>query len=125
MEALAVHQRLLRLAAVAVAVEVPAVVDDTDFEQQSILAAGLLQVEPALRRPAAIGPKDRFPRERLGAGQRMHVDEQRIVHAVELDGLANGRVDDAWIAQHGGGVAADPIETIEIPDFHIIGRADR
>src|SRR5262245_63372674 len=47
MEPLAVDQRLLRFAAVAVAVEVPLVARDANLEEIPILAAVFLQVEPA------------------------------------------------------------------------------
>ena len=46
----------------------------------------------------------------------MVVDEQRIVDAVELDRLADGRVDDFGLAQHGRLVAADVVEPVERPD---------
>ena len=72
-------------------------------------------MKPPLLGRAAVGAEDRFPRERRGAGQRMHVDEQRIVDAVELDRLANGCVDDAWVAEDGRRMISEAIEPIEDP----------
>ena len=72
-------------------------------------------MEPALRAGAAIGPEDRLPRERRRTGQRVRTDQERVVHAVELDGLAERRVDHARAAEDGRGVATDAIEAIEGP----------
>ena len=38
-----------------------------------------------------------------------------VIHAIELNCLAGGRLDDSWMAQQGGGMAADLVETIEVP----------
>ena len=123
MQPVAVHQRLLRVAAVAVAVQIPLAVDHADLEQHPVVASRLLQVEPALLGPAAVGTEDRFPRERLGPGQRMDVDHQRIIHAVELDRLADRRLDDARVAEDGRRMTADAIEAIEGPDLLVGGDA--
>src|SRR5258706_10038973 len=122
MKARAIHQRLLRVAAMAVTVQTPLAVDHPDLEQHPVLAARLLQMEPALFRLAAVGAEDRFPGEGLGAGQRMHVDQERSVYAVELDRLAGRRVDHPRIAQNRRRVAADAIEAIEGPGL-LIDRA--
>ena len=78
-------------------------------------------MKPPLLLLAAIGPEDRFPRKRLGARQRMVVDEQRIVLAVEFDGLADGRIDDSGLAENGRTVAADVVESIERPGCRHLG----
>jgi hypothetical protein len=114
-EARAIHQRPLRLAAVAVTVQAPAAVDHADLEEQTVLAARLLEMEPALLRFPAVGPEDRFPGERLGAGERMHVHEDRIVDAVEFDRLADRRVHHLRIAQHRRRMTTETIEAIEDP----------
>jgi hypothetical protein len=117
MEALAIDQRVLRITAVTVAVQAPLAVDDTDFEEHPVLGAFLLQMEPALCLPASIGPENRLPRKRLGSCERMHVDEQRIVDAVEFDRPADRRVDDARVAENSCTMTADSIQSIERPQF--------
>src|SRR5207249_8542657 len=96
MERRPIHQRLARRSRLVVAIEEPAVAGDADFEEHTVVRvrAGrgipLAQMKPALLPLSTVGPKDRLPRELLGAGERMVVDEQRIIDAVELDGLADG-----------------------------------
>jgi hypothetical protein len=46
----------------------------------------------------------------------MHIDEECVVYAIELDGLADWRIDNLRLAQDFGGMTADPIEAIERPD---------
>src|SRR5947209_12476828 len=90
------------------AVEAPLPVHDANLEQHALAGNVLprrgidrLQMKDPLRRFAiGIGPEDHLPRPRLGPGQRMHRDEQRIVHAIEGDSLADIRVDDARSPQH-------------------------
>ena len=121
MEAVPVHQRLLRVAAVAVTVQTPSTIDDPDLEQQPILGARLLQMKPALFRLAAVRAKYRFPGECLRAGQRVDADKERIVNAVELDRLADRRVDHSRLAHDGRRMATDAIETIERPHLAVDG----
>jgi len=49
--------------------------------------------------------------------QRVDVDNERIIHAVEFDGLADRRIDDARVAQDRGRVIADSIEPVEDPEI--------
>ena len=72
-------------------------------------------MEPALRLGAAVRPEDRFKRERLGARQRMFLDQQRIADAVELDGFADRRFDHFRMAFDLHRQAADLVEVVEIP----------
>jgi hypothetical protein len=65
---------------------------------------------------AAVGPEDRFPRKRVGARQRMVVNEQGIVFAVEFHGFADRCVDDSRLAENNRAVAADLVEAVECPD---------
>ena len=51
-------------------------------------------------RSVRIGTEDHFPRVGARAGQRMHIHKQRVVHAVELDRLAVGRVDQMRMPEH-------------------------
>jgi hypothetical protein len=115
MQTVAIEQCLTGVGTVDVAVQTPFSVDDADLEQHPVVAAVLLQVEPPLLGGAAIGAEDRLPRERLGAGERMGVDEQRIVDTIELDRLADGRRDHVRVADDGGRMIAETIEAIERP----------
>src|SRR5262245_58071099 len=115
MQTIAIEQRLARVGTVDVTVQTPLPVDDTNLEQHAVVAAVLLQVEPSLLGSPAIGAEDRLPRECLSAGQRMRVDEQRIVDTVEFDGHADWRLDDARVADDSGGMIAEAIEAIEFP----------
>jgi hypothetical protein len=121
MPRLLVHQRLAGGARLIVAVEVPFGVNDTNLEQHPVVGIGagariaFAQVEPPLLRLPAIRSEDRFPCECRGARERMVVDQQRIVHAVERDGLADRRVDDLRLAEHRRLVAADVLQPIERP----------
>src|SRR5687767_14095396 len=76
--------------------------------------------ESLLCRPAAIGPKDYLPGEPLGAGERMDVDEDRIVYAVELPCFSLRCIDHARLAENLRGMTADPVKTIEGPAFRSI-----
>jgi hypothetical protein len=120
MQLRAIDQRFLASRAVDVAVQAPPAVDDADFKQHPIVGICLLQMKPALLRSAAVRAKDSFPREGLGAGERMHIDEQRVVHSVEFDRFACGCVDHARVAEDRGRVAADAIESVERPDLRVL-----
>ncbi len=84
--------------------------------QQTGLGIPLGHVEPALLERAAIGTENRFERKRRCAGQRVLLNPDGIVHAVELDGLAERRVDDFRGALDGGLEAADIFQAVERPD---------
>ena len=123
-----VDERLVRGSRLVVAVEVPLVIDDPDLEEHPVLRVGaghrilLVQMKPPLLLLASVGPEDRFPRKRVGARQWMIVDEQRIVLPVELDGFADGRIDDSRFAENSRPMAADVLEAVERPCF-VIGSA--
>jgi hypothetical protein len=112
-QTIAIEQRLASAGTVDVAVQTPFPVDDANLEQHPVVASVFLQMEPPLLGGATIGPEDGLPRERPGPGERMHIDEQRIVLSVEFDRLPDRRLDDAWTADNGGRVIAKAIETIE------------
>ena len=121
MKPFAIDQRLVRVAAVDEAIEVPPIVDHADFEQHPVVAARLLEMEPALRCRAAVGAEDRLPGECLGAGQRMDVHQQRIVDAAEFNGFPDRRFDHPRVAEHRRLVAADAIEPVEGPHLDVVG----
>ena len=81
------------------------------------MAIALAQVKPALLGGTAIGPEDRFPRERFGAGERVMIDEERVVHTVEQDRLPHHRLDHRRLPEDGRLVAPDVLEPIESPDL--------
>src|SRR5262249_25435703 len=115
MQMLAVQQRLLCGRRLVEGIEAAASVDHPDLEQHAIIAVQtsrgiLLQVKPALLDIAAIRPKDRLPGKCGRARERVDVDEQAVVDAVELDRLAARRVDHARMPDDGGSVAADLVE---------------
>ena len=87
--------------------------------QQAGFRIALGQVEPALLERAAVGTKDGFERERRRSRQRVLLDPDRVVDAVEFDGLAERRVDDFGIAFDGRFEAADVLEPVERP--HDVG----
>src|SRR5687767_6713596 len=72
-------------------------------------------MKPALLERSAIGPIDRFEGEFRCTGERVLVYEQSVVHAVELDGSAERRIDDPGVAFDRGRDTADAIEAIERP----------
>lgn len=123
-QALPIDQRLLGIAAVHVTVEIPSAVDDADLEQHAVVAAVLLQMKPALRRFPSVRTEDRLPRERRRSRERVDVDEDRSVCAIEFDRLADRRVDNSRMSQNGRLVAADSIESIEGPQFRFWGRGE-
>jgi hypothetical protein len=49
------------------------------------------------------------------------VHNERIIHAVEFDGLADRRIDDARVAQDRGRVIADAIEPVDDPEIDRCG----
>src|SRR6266511_154731 len=115
MQRLAVEQRLLRGWSVEITIETPLPVQDSDLEQHAIVAVGLLQMKPALLLGAAVGTEDGLPCESLGARQRMHIDEQRVILAIEFHCLANRRINHAGIAFDRRTMTADLIDPIEGP----------
>src|SRR4029453_5900811 len=72
-------------------------------------------MKPALFGVAAIGTEDRLPGERRRSGKGMHVHEQRIIDAVELDGLPDGSVEHPGIALDGRAVLTEAVEPVEHP----------
>jgi hypothetical protein len=74
-------------------------------------------MEPSLFPIAPVRPEDGLPGERRRPSQRVDVHEQGIVDPIELDSLADGSLDDPWVAQHGHRMPADAVEAIERPRF--------
>ena len=123
MEQLAIEKGTALAVGGGEAVKAPLAVDDADLKEHavgSIVAGGwidLLKVEEALGLGAAgIGAKDDLPGEGGCSGEWMHGNEERIVDAVEFDGLAVGRVDEVGMAKDGCGMAADGVELVESPE---------
>src|SRR5262249_3548062 len=116
------------------AVKTPAIINDSDFEKQSRrcihsgLRVSFLQMKEALlRRSTAIGPEKDLPREGLCSSQRMDIDKQRVIDAVEFHRLSYSRVDDTRMPDNGRGMIADLVKAIEGPDLRRlrIGRSRR
>jgi hypothetical protein len=119
MQTLLVHQRRAAGRALIEAVQEPAVADHADLEQHSVLGPCFLQMKPALLDATAIGTEDRFPRERLRSGERMHLHEQGVIDAVELHGFTDRCLDHARIALDGRCVLTHAVEPVEDP--HLSG----
>src|SRR5687767_507614 len=96
MQRLPVHQRATCFAGLIEAVQIPLTVNDADLEQHTIFSVGagggvaLAQMKPALLEWAAVRPENGFVGERPGSRERVIVDEQRIVDAIEQNGLSQG-----------------------------------
>src|SRR5690349_17902026 len=119
---LAIEERFFAGARAIEGIETPLAVDDADFEEHAVIgvvAGGgiLFEMKPALLDVAAIGAEDGFPGVGRGAGERMDVEKESVVHAVKLDGFAARGIDEARVAGDGHGAAADFVEPIEGPDF--------
>ena len=83
-----------------------------------IVVALLLEVKKALLgRPIGIGAEDHLPGECLGAGQWMHVEEERICDPAELNSLARRGRDQRRMALDRDGVSADRRQVVEFPKF--------
>src|SRR5262245_37280402 len=80
----------------------------------------LAHMKPALLARATVRPEDSFERKRRRSCQWMIVDEQRILHTVELDRLANRRIDDLGRSKNGGLVSTDMIEPVKQPHNRIV-----
>ena len=95
--------------------------------QQSGFRIALGEVEPPLLERAAVGTIDGFEGKGRGARQRVLLDPDRIVDAVEFDRLPERRVDDPGIAFNSCFDAADVFEAIERPDDlrGLLGRTHR
>ncbi|MNN60678.1 hypothetical protein D3C81_1758750 [compost metagenome] len=104
-------QGLVVALALGEGVQIPAALDHADLEHDAGAGATgrlvRLQVEPALLEGAAIGAEDGLEGEGRGARQRMPVDEQGVVHAVELHRRAKGDGDDLRRAFDVGDLSAD------------------
>src|SRR5215510_15827952 len=74
-------------------------------------------MKPPLLPLPAVRTEDSFPGEGLGARQRVIVNEQRIIHAVELDCLADGRIDDFGLAKNCSFMAANILKPVEGPHY--------
>jgi hypothetical protein len=103
------HERPIVAGAVDERVQIPARIDDAQLEEeagvriltrfrmlrareQPGLRIALRDVEPALLERPAVGTIDGFEGERRRPRERMLLDPDRIVDAVELDGFAERRV---------------------------------
>src|SRR5687767_8091217 len=113
----AVDQRL-RLPGVRETVETPLPADKPGLQQKSGLGAILLHVEEALfGAAAAVRLENNLPRERLRTCQGMHLNKNRVICTIELDGLTERGVDDARLSQNFRGVAANAIQPVKGPDL--------
>src|ERR1039457_573638 len=78
--------------------------------------------EALLGSSAGVGTENHFPGPGLRSGERMHVDVNGIVNAVELDRFPRRRINHARMAEDRGRMPADRIDPVEAPDFTIGGR---
>src|SRR5262245_30261086 len=110
---LAVHQGFALGSRLGIAVEIPLIIDDPDFKEHPVVCVGaglrilLTEMKPPLLPLSAVGTEDGFPGEGLGAGQWVVVNEQRIIHTVELNSLAEGRIDDFGLSKNCSFIAAN------------------
>jgi hypothetical protein len=72
-------------------------------------------VKPALLPLSTVRPEDGFQGKGLGARQWMVIDEQSVIHAIELDCFADRRIDYFGLAENRGFMAADVLEAIKSP----------
>src|SRR5262245_51548853 len=99
MERAAIHESLALGAGFIVAVEKPPITGDANFKQHAVAGIGagprilFAQVKPALLACSAIGPEDRLESKSFGPRQRMAVNEQGVLHTIELHCLADWRID--------------------------------
>src|SRR6185437_10145389 len=119
----------------AYGVETPLVVDDADFEHAARLRVCILQVEEALRgRAFRRRAEDDFEGVGGKAGEWSGGEEERVAGGVsalgvgagvavafEVDGFADGRVDDLRRANGGDLRAADFCEVVEAPGHGLLG----
>ena len=47
----------------------------------------------------------------------MHIEEESIVDTIEFDGFPERRLNDAGVAENGGWVTSNSIDTVKMPDF--------
>src|SRR5882672_4681776 len=106
-------------------------VDDTQFEQETRVRVlrtaasqcdelagcrvALGKVKPPLLGRAAVWTKNCLKRELFSGGQRMLIDVNRIIDAVELDRFPKRRLDHLRVAVHLDRQTADLVEPIEGP----------
>lgn len=117
-------------------VQAPLLIDDADLEHAAGLRVRVLHVEEALRRRALRGrPEDDFECVGGVAGEWSGVEKERVAagvaalgigavgvsEAFEMDGLADGRVDDLRLADGGDLRAADCGEVVEAPGDGLLG----
>jgi hypothetical protein len=111
-------------------IEIPGISDHADFEQDARFrrAAGLIiacQMQPALLERAAIGAEQRLRREPCRPGQGMARQDQRILHTIEHQRLAQ-RALHLRMAQHLRRHVADARQIVEapqgLPRFHAGGQ---
>ena len=89
-------------------VQKPAIAFDADLKEHPVLGVGFLQVEHTLLGVSTgVGTELHLPSERPGFGERMAVDEERVVGSVEFYRFAYRRFDDFRMAFDRGLVACD------------------
>jgi hypothetical protein len=116
-------------------IEVPAVLDSTELEeetririlpglgmvgarQQASLGIALGEMKPALLECAAVRTENRFERKGRGSGERVLLDPDRIVHTIEFDRLSERGIDNSGITFDSGLDTADVVQSVEGPhDF--------
>ena len=125
-EELAVHQRLLTGLGGAKGIEAPLVSDQTSLKQEPVGGTVLLQMKESLFGIAARGgTEDDLPGEGGSAGEGVGLEEQGVLEAIKLDGFALGGVDQLGCAFNAGGVFAEAVEAVEMPDFRLGGGGSR
>jgi len=118
MEFGAVHEGTGATARLSEAIEAPLAIFDPGFEEHAIGGAVFLKVEEALFGLAVgVGLEDDFPSELSGTGERVDIEEEGIVDAVKLNGLADGGFDDLGMALDFDRVFAQFVEAVEDPEL--------
>src|SRR5262245_5320169 len=78
-------------------------------------------MKPPLLSFPSVGSEDSFPGELLGPRQWVIVNEQRIIHPVELDSLAEWRIDNFGLAQNCSFMATNILKPVKCPHYTLGG----
>src|SRR4029453_3102535 len=125
MQCFPIHESLALGPRLVVTVEIPRVTDDPDFKEHPVVCVSacirvpLAEMEPPLLRLTAVGAEDGFPRKSFRSGQRVIVNEQSIIHAIELNSFSQRRIDHFGLAQNGSLMAADILKPVKLPYYRL------
>src|SRR5882724_4210718 len=104
----------------------PLIAFDANFEQHAIVSGVPLNMKPSLLFVAAsVRAEDCFNGEGWQTGNWIGGHQQRIVNPVKEDRFAAGRIDHPGITDHGGCLAANFAELVDLPQHRARGLAGR